>query len=70
MKPSTATRLLLFVAFWTEMAHSNVRCALLLRQQGDAARAARDLASAKADAAHRRRLLAIWASQTLHSCPA
>lgn len=65
MKLTSATALLLFVAFWTEMAHSNVRCALLLRQQGDAARCQRDLCKAKEDAAHRRRVLAVWAS---HNC--
>lgn len=65
MKLTSALALLLFAAFWADMARSNVRLALLSRAQGDAARCQRDLAAARADARHHRALVTIWASHSL-----
>ena len=67
MKLSSSASLLLLATFWAEMACACVRCALIFRDQGDAARRERELRIAKADAAQGRRLLAVWAAHSIPS---
>lgn len=61
MKLLTATALLLFAAFWVEMAHADVRIALAARYDAD--HVARYLRNARSDAAHYRRMLTVWQQQ-------